>query len=214
MQDYQLQLVPAMLRELRHGPDDRVLPSHSVSSGRALHAASVAQGDRQGNAGRRSDRLPLAWWRKQFPVFGPKTTRTQDNDRGRRCSKCARACGFRLSRRQGGGISHLRRFGRAGAPVEERIGPAPRTRIEGRARKSRKNPAGSRPPGLHQGHRPATASPQGTPRRGPLGSGEVHDGAARHAQSRTRANTISTFAVSSRNRWAASTATTVRSAAP
>ena len=42
--DYQLQLVPAMLRELPPGPADRLLPAHPVPADRAVPAAAVARG--------------------------------------------------------------------------------------------------------------------------------------------------------------------------
>ncbi|XGU19376.1 trehalose-6-phosphate synthase [Rhodococcus sp. 3Y1] len=149
VQDYQLQLVPAMLRELR--PDltigfffiSRSLRSSSSCSFRGARRSS-------GNAGRRSDRLPLTWWRKQFPVLGPQTSRPQDDDRGRRCSKCARACGFdsRVVKvgafpisvdsaeleRQSKSDSVLRRA----RELKEELG-------------NRENLAGSRPAGLHKG---------------------------------------------------------------
>ena len=56
--DYQLQLVPAMLRELRPGSADRLLPAHPVPADRAVHADAAARGDPAGPARGRPRRLP------------------------------------------------------------------------------------------------------------------------------------------------------------
>ena len=60
VQDYQLQLVPQMLRDLAARPAHRLLPPHPLPAGRALLPAAVAPPDPRGAARRRPDRLPAA----------------------------------------------------------------------------------------------------------------------------------------------------------
>ena len=60
VQDYQLQLVPQMLRDLAARPAHRLLPPHPLPAGRALLPAAVAPPDPRGAARRRPHRLPAA----------------------------------------------------------------------------------------------------------------------------------------------------------
>ena len=64
--DYQLQLVPKMLRELRPGPAHRLLPPHPVPAAGAVRAAAVARAGDRGAARRRPRRASS----------GPATPRT------------------------------------------------------------------------------------------------------------------------------------------
>ena len=75
VQDYQLQLVPQMLRDAATGPADRLLPAHSVPADRTLHAAAVAQSDPRGPARRRPGRVPAARRRPELRPAGPPAAR-------------------------------------------------------------------------------------------------------------------------------------------
>ena len=71
VQDYQLQLVPGMLRLGPAGPADRLLQPHSLSRLRDLRPAAVAAPDRRGAAGRRPGRLPAPGRCHQLPAGLP-----------------------------------------------------------------------------------------------------------------------------------------------
>ena len=59
-------------------PDHRLLPAHSVSPGRAVHADAVAHRDRRRPPRRRPHRLPPSGWRTELPVPGQTPCRATD----------------------------------------------------------------------------------------------------------------------------------------
>ncbi len=67
VQDYQLQLVPKMLRELRPDLTIGFFLAHPVPAGRAVHAAALAHRDRG-----RTARAPT-WWDSNWPAV-PRTS--------------------------------------------------------------------------------------------------------------------------------------------
>ncbi len=152
VQDYHLQLVPGLLRELRPGPADRLLPARAVPAAGAVHAVAAPGRAAARHARRRPDRLPAGPGRAQLRPArhqGARPARDRPADRRRRPGGAHR----RLP-----GLHRHRRDGRAGgAPGGRRTGPpAP----------ARPRPAGAgdpqrRPDGLHEGHR---AAAQGVPR--------------------------------------------------
>ena len=77
VQDYQLQLVPKMLQDASARPRHRLLPAHSVSPDRTVHADAVADRDHRGPARRRPRRLPSARWRPELPDPGATPGRSQ-----------------------------------------------------------------------------------------------------------------------------------------
>ena len=158
IQDYQLQLVPQMLRDLR--PDLRIgfylhIP---FPPGRALQPAAVAPPDPRGAARRRPDRLPARRRRRQLRAPGPPPRRAQDAPRP--------GLPARRPDREGRGLPDLDRLrGLRGARP-----------LRGRAGAGRRDPRGARqpaqglprhrPPRLHQGHRGPAARVRRADRRG------------------------------------------------
>ena len=70
IQDYQLQFGTEDAADAAPRPDHRLLPAHSVSPGRAVHADAVAHRDRRRPPRRRPHRLPPSGWRTELPVPG------------------------------------------------------------------------------------------------------------------------------------------------
>ena len=155
------------------GRADRVLPAHPVPAGRAVHAAAVAQPDRQRPARRRPDRFPAARRRAELRPAG------QVADRGQHHRRHHRARRPDHPRR---GLPDLDRLVRAvGAgrhPRGARRGPAdPR-----RPRPAPQDHPRRRPARLHQGHRRPAAGLRGIAgREGPGGRGH-RDDPDRHPQ--------------------------------
>ena len=104
VQDYQLLLVPARLRELRPGPADRLLQPHPVPRLRDLQPAAVAQAGRRGGARRRPRRVPAPLGRGELPPGVPARRRRDDQGRhgprrtpGRGHRRVVRAGAFPIS---------------------------------------------------------------------------------------------------------------------
>ena len=120
VQDYQLQLVPAMLRRSCARPADRLLPAHPVPADRAVQAAAVARPDPRRAARRRPGRLPAARRRGQLRPAGARAARAQDAPRPDQPRRRPRGLGPRvpdLDRRDGA------REARCAAPRSRRAPP-------------------------------------------------------------------------------------------
>ena len=110
VQDYQLQLVPKMLRMLRPDLTHRLLPAHPVPAGRAVHADALAHRDHRGSARRRPRRLPPARRRAELPHPGPPAGGRQHVACHGRCAVPLRRGPRRLPHRQGRRLPHLHRL--------------------------------------------------------------------------------------------------------
>ena len=110
VQDYQLQLVPKMLRMLRPDLDHRLLPAHPVPAGGAVHADAVADRDRRRLARRRPRRLPPPRRRAELPDPVSASRRREHLTRhGRRALTLRRSAG-RLPHREGRRLPDLHRL--------------------------------------------------------------------------------------------------------
>ena len=137
VQDYQLQLVPKMLRMLRPDLHHRLLPAHPVPAGRAVHADAVAHRDRRGPARRRPGRLPPARRRPELPVSGPPPGRREHLTRNRRRAVQVRRGPDRFSHGPGRRLPDLHRLDGAGPAGAQPGGPAAGPPDPQRARQSR-----------------------------------------------------------------------------
>ena len=147
--DYQLQLVPAMLRSKRARPEDRLLPAHPVPADGAVQAAPVARPDPRRAARGRPGRLPAARGRGQLRPARPRTSRAQDAPRQ-----------DQPRRRPDGRGPGLPDLDRRDVVREARRQPGrrgTRRRDPRRARRPHVGAARRRPARLHQRH-PATAA--------------------------------------------------------
>ena len=213
VQDYQLQLVPKMLRDAAARPDHRLLPAHPVPARRAVHADAVAHRDHRGAARRRPGRLPSARRRAELPVPGAAARRCQHLTRPR--SACGR--GSARSRSASAPSGSARSRSRS-TPPNSTARPATAD-VRQRAREiraelgnPREDPARRRPAGLHQGHRrPARgASRSCSTRAAPTATTPCWCSWPRPAGNASRAT--SRCARTSSARSATSTASTARSA--
>ncbi len=153
--DYQLQLVPAMLRARTSRSADRLLPPHPVSADRALHADAASLGDPQRPPRRGSRGLPATSRRSELRPAHPPPPRPAlpgHDDRRRR------------SPRHGGSVSDLDRPPRdVGARL---VGGRARscTSDPGRAREPEDDHPRRRQARLHKGDRAPAPGLQGAAR--------------------------------------------------
>ena len=180
--DYQLQLVPAMLRALRPDLTIALLPAHPVPAGRAVPAVARGVSRCSRAARRRPRRLP-----------DRRAARATSSPRASACSATrSMTTTVILPDEQGGrrvrvgGVPDLDRRGvhrraRASTPaVQERAPTSAR-----RARQPRTAAARRRPARLHQGHRhPHEGVRRAASTTGCVRRRQRRDGAGRHAEPR------------------------------
>ena len=159
IQDYQLQLVPKMLRDAAARPRHRFLPAHPVPARRAVHADAVAHRDRRRASRRRSRRLPPAGRRAELPHPGRRLIGANTSRATRRRAVAIRRDPGRLPHRQGRRLPHLDRLRRTRHQGPQPSDPAAREGDSRRARQPAQDAARRRPARLHQGHRRSTARP-------------------------------------------------------
>ncbi len=144
VQDYQMQLVPQMLRELR--PDLRIgfflhIP---FPAGRAVPAAPVAAPDPGGAARGRPGRLPAGRRRSELRAPGAAARRAQDPPRHGLPPRRAHGAGE--------GVPDLDRHSRLPEAGRVGLGGRARRRDPHRARQPAHDLPRHRPPRLHEGH--------------------------------------------------------------
>ncbi len=154
--DYQLQLVPLFLRELRPGRPHRLLPPHPLPAPGAVHAAAVARGDPRGACSPPTSSASSARWPPRtsppWPAASsaPKATPPELRFEGR----TIRIGAFPISI----DVSEFDELARR--PETRRRAEEFRQRLGDPRRSS----ARRRPARLHQGHRPAPGGVPGAAR--------------------------------------------------
>ena len=149
VQDYQLQLVPQMLRAAAPRPADRVLPAHPFPADRALPAAALAQPDPGGHARRRPGRIPAGRRGPELRPAGSTATPAGDASRPGTDHRRPHGGGPGLPdrhRRQGPARSGRQpRSGRAGGGHPSRPGRSALAVPRGRPARLHQGPAGTHP---------------------------------------------------------------------